>query len=98
MPTVWTHFSTQGEAELAMARLEFAGIARERIDRIEDADGRWSVGTYVDHADEPHVRGLMTDRYAPTRADVTNLAVIGAAVATGLAAWYLLPARRRQGS
>jgi hypothetical protein len=98
MPTVWTHFATHADTERAIARLEHDGVPRERIDRIEGADGRWAVGTYVDPADEPHIREIMADPGAPTAAGRTStLLICGGALLAGLAAWYLTrrsPTRR----
>jgi hypothetical protein len=77
-----------------MDRLEFAGFERERIGRIEGADGRWSVGVYVDHEDAPRVRAIIADTNAPTSRDVLNsFLIFGAAALAGLAVMYLLPRR-----
>ena len=61
MPTVWVEFRTREESERAIGRLEFAGFGRERVDRIEAADGRWKVGIYVDERDAPSARAVLSD-------------------------------------
>ena len=69
MPTVWVKFDRRQESERAMDRLEYAGFERESISRIEGADGRWSVGIYVDHPEAPRARAIMSDPNAPTSRD-----------------------------
>ncbi len=92
MPTISVKFRTRQESERAIARLEFAGFERERIDRIEDAYGRWRVGLYVDERDAARVRALLTDPDAPTSSDVLNsLLIFGAAALAGIAVGYVLP-------
>ena len=76
MPTVWVEFQTREESDRAVGRLEFAGFERERIERIESADGRWKVGIYVDERDTPSVRAVMSDPNAPTSTDVLNSLLI----------------------
>ena len=77
-----------------MDRLEYAGFERESISRIEGADGRWSVGIYVDHPEAPRARAIMSDPTAPTRRDVLNsLLIFGVATLAGMALAYLLPRR-----
>jgi len=92
MPIVWTQFDTREETERAIGRLGFVGYARDEIDRIERADGRWMVGVYVDDPDAPRVQAIMSDPDAPTGTDVLNAALIfGAAMLAGLVVGYLLP-------
>jgi hypothetical protein len=92
MPTVWVEFRTREESERAIGRLEFAGFGRERVDRIEAADGRWKVGIYVDERDAPSVRAVMSDPNAPTNTDVMNsLLIFGIAAMAGFVLAYLVP-------
>jgi len=92
MPTVWVEFQTREESERAIGRLEFAGFERERIDRIEAADGRCKVGIYVDERDAPSVRGIMSDPNAPISTDVLNsLLIFGVAAMAGFVLAYLIP-------
>src|SRR5215213_3928409 len=94
MPTVWVKFDRRQESERAMDRLEYAGFERDSISRIEGADGRWSVGIYVDHRDARRVRAIMSDPNAPTSRDVLNsLLIFGAATLAGMALAFLLPRR-----
>jgi hypothetical protein len=90
MPTVWVEFQTREASDRAVGRLEFAGFERERIDRIEAADGRWKVGIYVDERDAPSVRAVMSDPNAPTSTDVLNsLLIFGIATMARLVLAYL---------
>src|SRR5919112_5060414 len=98
MPTVWVKFDRRQESERAMDRLEYAGFERESISRIEGADGRWSVGIYVDHPEAPRARAIMSDPNAPTSRDVLNsLLIFGVATLAGIALAYLLPRRIASG-
>jgi len=93
---VWTQFETREETEEAIGRLEFAGYDRAEIDRIEDAEGRWRVGIYIDQRDERRVHAIMSDPEAPTSGDLLNSIVIfGAAALAGMVLAYLLPGARR---
>ena len=86
MPIVWAEFQTREETEQVIGRLEFAGLARDGIDRVQAADGRWRVGIYAEEQDAPRVRSVMANPHAPTGADlVASLALFGAATLAGIA-------------
>ena len=90
MPTVWVELQTRQESDRAVDRLEFAGFERQRIDRIEAADGRWKVGIYVDERDVPSARAVMSDPNAPISTDVLNsLLIFGMAAMAGFVLAYL---------
>ena len=94
MPTVWVQFPSYEDSERAIGRLAFAGLERDRIDRIEGADGRWRVGIYVDDRDAPRVRAIMSDREAPTSTDVLHsLLIFGTAALARLALALVVPRR-----
>ena len=91
MPIVWEEFRTREETEQAIGRLEFAGLARDDIDRVQAADGRWSVGIYADAQDAPRVRSIMLNPHAPTGTDlIASLAFFGIATLAGIVVSRLL--------
>ena len=90
MPTVWVEFQTREASDRAVGRLEFAGFAREKIETIESADGRWKVGIYVDALEAPSVRAVMSDPSTPTSTDLLNsLLIFGIATMARLVLAYL---------
>jgi hypothetical protein len=90
MPTVWVEFQTRDESDRAVDRLEFAGFERERIERIEAADGRWKVGIYVEERDVPNARAVMSDPNVPNSTDPLNsLLIFGIATMARLVLPYL---------
>ena len=85
MPIVWAEFQTREETEQAIARLELARLARDGIDRVQAADGRWRLGISADEQDAPRVRSIMLDPHTPTETDLlASLALFGVATLAGI--------------
>jgi hypothetical protein len=96
MEMTWTKYQTLEQTERAIERLEFAGFERDRVDRIEGQDGRWTIGVYADENELAQVRKIMHDPNAPAGSDLRNsLLIFGVAALAGILAGSLLSRRLR---